>query len=89
MLNVEDIINTIHSIEFGEVAISAKEKSIYELLNSRIPHLCKSLPPHMQNKAMLFMMDYSNTKIGGQLDFSKNFYKPVWTIIPAISESKS
>jgi hypothetical protein len=76
-------------IVFGEVILSEKEEYFYGLLNSRISELCRSLPEHVQNKTMFFMLNYSHVNIGEPQDFFKNFYKPVWTIIPSMAESGS
>jgi hypothetical protein len=84
---LKDIKYFIRNIAFGEVGLSKKDEILYEILNNQILYLCKSIPEHMQNKAMFFMLDYSHINIGEKPDFYKNYYKPVWTIIPSVAES--
>lgn len=84
-----NINKIIRNISFGEVYLSKEGYNLYDYINYQIPLLCKSLPEYMQNRAMLFMLNYSNVKLGEPLEFYKNFYKPIWTIITAISESKA
>jgi hypothetical protein len=84
---IKETQHIIKNITFGEVFLLQKEEHLYEILNNQISYLCKSIPEHMQNKAMFFMLNYSHINIGEQLDFYKNFYKPVWTIIHAMAES--
>ena len=71
---IKDIKHLVQNITFCEVSLSKKEENLYEYLNNQVSLLCKSLPAHMQNQAMLFMLNYSNIEIGEPLDFFKNFY---------------
>jgi hypothetical protein len=73
---------------FGTITPSGNEENLYDILNIQIVKLCRQLPKHMQNPALLFMMNYSNIKLGDPLDFFSHYYAPTWTMIPHIIESK-
>jgi hypothetical protein len=78
----------VDNTAFGIITPSGSEKKLYDMLNMQIVKLCQLLPKHMQNPALLFMMNYSNIKLGEPLDFFSHYYAPTWTIIPHIIESK-
>ncbi len=85
-LNSKDLFSICRELSFGEVVPGREEEALYKVLNEQILDLCRGLPQPMQSPGIMFMMEYSGLAPGETLDFYKNYYKPVWTIIYHISK---
>lgn len=78
---IEDFLSCCSQIDFGAVNLSDTEKEFYNDLNREIILLCKSLPESTQVDALMFLMRYSRTPFGEELNFFRNYYVPAWSII--------
>jgi len=68
-------------IEFGDIAISARQEEFRSELNDEIISLCKCLPESAQTDAFLFLLRYFNTSLEQGLNFLNYFYAPAWSIV--------
>jgi len=76
-----DFLLSCKTIDFGEVALSKKERAFYERLNNELLSLCRSMPESAQTDSMLFLMRYSGIRPGDALDFFASYYPPIWSIL--------
>ncbi|MDH7552516.1 MAG: hypothetical protein QHH74_02545 [Spirochaetota bacterium] len=58
--------------------------SFYALLNDAILTLVRSLPRSTQTNAMIFFIQHSGIEPGYNVDFFRNYYSPIWSVIPHI-----
>ncbi|MEW6526045.1 MAG: hypothetical protein AB1444_05170 [Spirochaetota bacterium] len=56
----------------------------YVLLNDAIITLVRSLPRSVQTSAMIFFIQHTGIEPGENMDFFRNYYSPIWSIIPHI-----
>ncbi|MHA2288801.1 MAG: hypothetical protein ACXABG_08435, partial [Promethearchaeota archaeon] len=75
------ILEKYKNITFGDITIDEECLKFYKQLNKKILYLCKSLPASVQTDALIFLMNYVNTKIGEPFDFFKYYFAPIWTIL--------
>lgn len=73
-----------NSVDFGRYPLDTPCTAFYELLNSAVIDLIRTIPYSTQLPAMLFFLYYAGLKPGDTLDFFHNYYSPIWSIIPHI-----
>ncbi len=76
-------------IDFGTILCDKSMTGFYERLNETVVGLVRSLPRSVQSDAMFFMMQYGKISLGEPLDFFKNYYPPIWTLLYYLLERGS
>ncbi|MBP8987382.1 MAG: hypothetical protein KBG92_06235 [Spirochaetes bacterium] len=73
-----------NTIDFGRYPLDMPCTSFYDLLNSAVIDLIRTIPRSAQLPVMMFFLYYAGLKPGDKLDFFHNYYSPIWSIIPHI-----
>jgi hypothetical protein len=81
MNKAKDLLSFCSNIQFGQIHLSAGEKTFRDELNTEILALCKSLPKFTRTDALLFFMKYFRASFEDGLDFLRYFYAPAWSTL--------
>lgn len=85
---VSDYIRACAAIGFGRVRPEGGVLVFYQALNGAMVQFLQGLPAPMRSEAMLFCMRYAGIRIGEEIDFFRNYYAPVWSVIYWITDGR-
>jgi hypothetical protein len=82
---IDDKLALCRNLDFGAPALPRNLLLWNDALNEEIFSLCRGLPLSQQSEGLLFLMGYARISLGEKFDFFKNFYSPLWSVLPHVS----
>ncbi|TAL36457.1 MAG: hypothetical protein EPN93_08525 [Spirochaetes bacterium] len=81
MADTSTLMRYCASLRFGSIEPCGAERALLVELNDTVLALLRSLPESQHAPASLFLMEYSGLKLGGPIDFFRNYHAPAWSVL--------